>query len=118
MNFELQQNMLYHDSCECLDGSFSRLVESDFLGMDDQYAEIFILKCTLCGRLWLKYLWEFEAVAASGRWYMGLIRTEPAQQLTADQSRSFLESSDWYYCCGSHFLGQIFKSSGQIFLIP
>ena len=105
-------------SCVCFSQPHSTLRYEKELGMDEHYAEVSLLACTLCGQLWLKYLYEMEAFTASGRWYLGAIDEEQASHMTAEGAKVALEAMSWYFYGGSFFGGKSGKTSGKIFLNP
>ena len=86
--------------------------------MDDNFAEVSLLICSLCGQHWLRYFYEVEAFTASGRWYLGAIHAEQAARLTAEEAKATLENLSWYFYGGSYFGGRSGKTSGRIVLIP
>jgi hypothetical protein len=102
--------------CPCLVAPFGQLVRYQDLGMDDSYAEVSLLVCPLCNRLWLRYFFELEAFTGSGRWYLGVITAGQARRLKAENARETLEAVSWYFSGGSYFDGRISKSSGRIML--
>ena len=104
--------------CGCYNLPYSFLSDERELGMDDHYADVSLLTCTLCGQVWLRYLFELEAFTASGRWYLGAINAIQATHMTARDSKATLEALDWYFYGGSYFGGKIGRSSGRIFLDP
>ena len=105
-------------SCVCFAAPYQSLVIEEELGMDENFAEIFILTCPLCGQKWLKVLYEIESFTASGRWFMGAVTEEQAFVLKAENARRTLEDSSWYFYGGSYFGGQIGRASGKILLNP
>lgn len=84
--------------------------------MDNHYAEVSLLVCSLCGQRWLRYFYELEAFTASGRWYLGAIPREHAARLTAESAKTTLESISWYFYGGSYYGGKSGKTSGRIWL--
>lgn len=92
--------------------------EKKDIGIDEtvgRFGEVSILKCKLCGKMWLHYFVEYEAFSQSGRWYSGLISDEIAQTVTAETAVRVLESLDWYHYGGSYFRESgIRKGSGTV----
>lgn len=86
--------------------------------MDERFAAVSLWTCPRCGQRWLRYEYEVEAFTASGRWYLGPVTARQAEELTASQAKTTLESLDWYYYGGSYFDGRIGKASGDILLNP
>jgi len=82
--------------------------------MDENYAQVTLLECAVCGQLWIRYHYEFEAMTASGRWYLGAITASQASFLTAGNAKEILESMDWYIHGGSYYGGHIGRASGRI----
>ena len=99
--------------CPCLTapGRFLR-IDRD-LGMDERFADA-AMRVARPGA----YEYEVEAFTASGRWYLGPVTARQAEELTASQAKTTLESLDWYYYGGSYFDGRIGKASGDILLNP
>ena len=86
--------------------------------MDDNFAEVSLLVCPVCGQRWLRYFYEVEAFTASGRWYLGAITPEQAHFVTSRNAKAKLENLGWYFYGGSYYGGRSGKSSGLIFLNP
>lgn len=102
--------------CACFSRPNATLIVKKELGMDQNYAEVSTWRCACCGQSWLKYFYELEAFTASGRWYLGAITAELAEQLIALDAKATLESLDWYFCGGSYFNGRIGRAAGIIVL--
>ena len=105
-------------SCDCFTAPYHLLVSKKGLGMDDNFAEVSLLICSVCGQQWLRYHYEMEAFTASGRWYLGAINVEQASQLTAADAKATLEGLSWYFYGGSYYGGKSGKTSGRIYLNP
>lgn len=86
------------------------------VGSDDHFADIEILRCPRCERLWLRYFYENEAFALSGRWFMGEVSPHYALAISPSDARKHLESLPDYFFGGSYFDGQSGKASGPITL--
>ena len=86
--------------------------------MDENFAEVSLLICPVCGQRWLRYFYEVEAFTASGRWYLGAIDAEQASLLTAENAKATLENSSWYFYGGSYYGGRSGRGSGRIILNP
>jgi hypothetical protein len=84
--------------------------------MDEHYAEITLLRCSVCSQHWLRYFYELEAFTASGRWYLGAITVEQAAQLTLENAKATLEGLGWYFYGGSYYRGKSGKTSGGVLL--
>jgi hypothetical protein len=100
--------------CRCLVSPPEHLDRVQELGLDSRLGEVSILVCQDCGRHWLRYLYEFEAISRSGRWYLGPITSEQLAVLNLEQAKTLLEELPWYYYGGSYFGGQSGKASGEI----
>ena len=66
-----------------------------------RFADATLNRCRSCGRLWLRYLVEYEVFSRSGRWARGLISDEAAQTITPETAAPFLNGLDWYLYGGS-----------------
>jgi hypothetical protein len=86
--------------------------------MDDNFAVVSLLKCSVCGQQWVRYFYEVEAFTASGRWYLGAIHTEQASHLTAENAKAILDDLSWYFYGGSYYGGRSGRASGRIILNP
>jgi len=82
--------------------------------MDENFAEVSLLTCSLCGQKWIRVLYEVEAFTASGRWYLGAITAQQASSLAAENAKNTLEKLNWYFYGGSYFGGRIGKASGRL----
>lgn len=102
------------EECDCFAAPQAHRATLKWLGMDGQYAEVSILVCERCGQHWLKLLDELEGFTASGRWYMGGITAEQAEQVSADQAKAMLEGLEWYFYGGSYYGGLTGKTAGKI----
>lgn len=79
---------------------------SSELGIDhtnNRYAEVSILQCKLCQRIWVKYLVEYEHHPRSGRWYKGIIAKKDVAGMKPENAVEHLENLDWYLYGGSYF---------------
>jgi hypothetical protein len=101
-------------SCRCLQAPYDQLLPYKELGMDERYAQTSLLVCPLCGRLWLRYYYELEAISKSGRWYLGAITQQQAEQTTARNAKATLEALSWYFYGGSYYEGRSGKISGPL----
>ncbi|MGD1318339.1 hypothetical protein [Chryseobacterium sp. 2R14A] len=68
-----------------------------------RYADVSLLQCKLCQRIWIKYLVEFESFSKSGRWYRGIISKKEANVMPPENAVEYLENVDWYIFGGSYF---------------
>jgi hypothetical protein len=102
--------------CACLDVPGKQLSPRRELGMDSHYAEASVWACRVCGRRWLRYFYENEAITGSGRWYLGHITPARALGITANEARQALSGLEWYHAGGSYFDGRAGRGSGDILL--
>ncbi len=90
--------------CKCFEPPFSAVnFESLSLGSDENYGEVSIEKCKICGQKWLHYFYENEAFTKSGRWYRGLISEKDLTQITLNNAVAYLENLTWHIRGGSYF---------------
>jgi hypothetical protein len=76
------------------------------LGCDEtqgRYADVDLVRCGQCRRLWLRYHVEYEAISRSARWAEALIDSATAATITATAAPEFLDSADWYVFGGSYY---------------
>lgn len=100
--------------CVCEQGSarFSQF-ETQGVGCDEtegRFADVTLNRCRSCGRLWLRYLVEYEAL----RWARGLIGEEAAQSITPQAAVDHLNGLEWYLYGGSYFDGICGRRSGTM----
>ena len=95
-------------------------MEKRSVGVDEQYGEVTVLRCTRCGRCWLHYFIEYEYLTASGRWLEGEISPEIAASLKAVDAVRLFDSMPWFHCSGSAFGGKLRRATGpaSTWLIP
>lgn len=105
-------------TCSCFSAPLQSLASQKELGMDNNFAEVSILVCPVCGQHWLRYFYELEAFTASGRWYLGAIEAEGAARLIAEEAKAVLEGLGWYFYGGSYYEGRSGRTTGKILLIP
>jgi hypothetical protein len=104
------------ETCGCFNAPYRFLTVIQELGMDDQFAEVSLLTCSVCGKNWLRFFYELEAFTASGRWYLGAIDAQQAANLTTANAQETLENLGWYFYGGSYYGGKSGKASGKILL--
>lgn len=68
-----------------------------------RYAEVSILQCRLCQRIWIHYLVEYEHFSHSGRWYRGIVAKKDLSGITPENALEYLENLEWYLYGGSFF---------------
>lgn len=101
-------------SCGCFTEAHHFLISEKELGIDDNFAEVSLLICSVCGQQWLRYFYEIEAFTASGRWYLGAIDAQQASLLTTENAKTILERLNWYFYGGSNYGGKSGRISGRI----
>jgi hypothetical protein len=104
--------------CVCEQGGarFTEFETQD-VGCDEtegRFADVTLNRCRSCGRLWLRYLVEYEAFSRSGRWARGLIGEEAAQSITPQAAVDHLNGLEWYLYGGSYFDGISGRRSGTM----
>lgn len=93
--------------------------DSEPLGIDDtngRFGEVSVETCKACGRKWLHYLVEYEALSNSGRWYRGLVTAEMLRGLKPESAVALLESLPWHFYGGSYFQTTGRKGSGRVWV--
>jgi len=68
-----------------------------------RYADVDLIRCARCRRLWLRYQWEIESETASGCWYETVISETDAAEMTANAASEFILSAPWRIRGGSFF---------------
>ena len=104
--------------CVCEQGGarFTQFETQD-VGCDEtegRFADVTLDRCRSCGRVWLRYLVEYEAFSRSGRWARGLIGEEAAQTITPQAAVDHLNGLEWYLYGGSSFDGISGRRSGAM----
>lgn len=100
--------------CQCMDERSDELVSDCSLGMDSNFADVSVLKCSTCGQFWLRYFYELEGFKDSGRWYECPISSYEKQLITAESALEFLNSQPWVFQGGSYYGGNTSKSQPPI----
>jgi hypothetical protein len=108
------QHPVPYDTCSCLSTPLGLQSVISEYGMDASFAEISLLRCRECGRIWLRYFYELEAVTGSGRWYLGAIMHEQIGEVTVENAKEILAGLDWYFYGGSYYDGRVGKKSGTL----
>jgi hypothetical protein len=90
------------------------------VGIDDQYGEVTVLRCSRCGRCWLHYFIEYEYLTASGRWLEGEIAPDVAARVNARKAVALFDQMPWFYCSGSAFGDKLRRVTGpaSTWLVP
>jgi hypothetical protein len=76
--------------------------------------DVMIVRCDVCGTLWLWYHVEYEGFTGSGRWFRGLIDEERAGAIQPEEAITYLCSLDWYLRGGSIYDGEISRDHGPV----
>jgi hypothetical protein len=97
--------------CDCYSKPIGEFGEA--IGTDARHADVFITRCAACGRSWLRYLYEFEFISKSGRWFLGPLRRELQDQVTPENALDLFEQMLWYFAGGSYYDGKILKVAGR-----
>jgi len=87
-------------------------LEKRYLGTDDQYGEVTVLRCRRCPRCWLHYLIEYEYLSGSGRWLEGEISPEVAARLNPNDAVGLFDRMAWFHVSGSAFGGKLRRVTG------
>ncbi|WP_445430350.1 hypothetical protein [Chryseobacterium indoltheticum] len=77
------------------------IVGTDFTS--DKYAEVSIIQCRLCQRIWLKYTVESEISPELSRWFKGIIAKKEVAEMKPENAIEYLKNLPWYICGGSYF---------------
>jgi hypothetical protein len=70
---------------------------------EGRFADVDLIRCGACGRLWLRYAVEYEIFTASGRWATVPISEETAATVTPKNAAGVIESAPWHIFGGSYF---------------
>ena len=69
---------------------------------DGRFADVDVIRCARCRRLWLRYLVEYEAFSRSGRWVEALIDEGAAATMTPEAAPEFIHAAEWHVFGGSY----------------
>lgn len=110
------------DRCSCMEPPFQHAeFVSHHVGVDEtngRFADVSIETCKRCGRTWLRYLVEYEAVLRSGRWYRGLVTAGVAARVTPHTAAAVLRDLEWRFRGGSYFGSTSREQGGPLSLEP
>lgn len=70
---------------------------------DGRNAEVSIIQCKLCQRIWINYAVESENSPELSRWFKGIIAKKEVAEMKPEQAVEYLEKLQWYICGGSFF---------------
>lgn len=77
------------------------IVGTDFT--DGRNAEVSVIQCRLCQRIWIHYAIVFSDSPESGRWFKGIIAKKEVAGMKPENAIEHLENLDWYICGGLFF---------------
>jgi hypothetical protein len=94
--------------CKCLpEGPRSPdVVDERYIGRDEtagRFADVSLLRCSRCRRLWLRYAVEYVAFTRSGRWAAPPIDDKAAAMMTPEAAPEFLEHAEFHIYGGSYW---------------
>ncbi|KQR94499.1 hypothetical protein ASG01_01045 [Chryseobacterium sp. Leaf180] len=81
---------------------------------DGRNAEVSIIQCKLCQRIWLKYEFLSENNFEQNRWFKGIIAKKEVADLKPEDAVEYLESLTWYICGGNYFDNEAVFSEGKL----
>jgi hypothetical protein len=92
--------------CACLSEGPRRpdVIDERYIGSDEtagRFADVILLRCLRCRRLWLRYAVEYEAFTGSGRWAATPIGDKAAETMTPEAAAEFLDRAEFYIYGGS-----------------
>lgn len=82
------------------------IIEERAVGRDEtegRYADVDVVRCARCRRLWLRYQYEIEAFSKSSRWAAALIDESTAATITPGAASAAIEAAPWRIVGGSLF---------------
>jgi len=86
-------------------------IESD--NSNDNGAEVSVLQCRLCQRIWILYVTNSQ-LSQSERWYKGIVAKKDLSSITPENAIEYLEKLDWYIYGGSYFKSEGTFGQGNI----
>jgi hypothetical protein len=94
--------------CPCIDhGPRSPDARDErFVGVDEtdgRFAEVRLIRCVRCTRLYLRYLVEYESFPGSGRWAAAPIGDADPARITPETAADFIAAAPWMVFGGSYF---------------
>ena len=95
-------------NCPCLDlgPRHPDAAHERDLGIDEtegRFADVELVRCLRCRRLWLHYHVEYGAFTASGRWASTPIGEAEAGEITPERAADFIAAAPWHIYGGSWF---------------
>jgi hypothetical protein len=96
------------NECTCLSEGPRRpdVIDERYIGRDDtggRFADVSLLRCSRCRRLWLRYAVEYEAYSRSGRWAAAPIDQTAAVTMTPEVAAPFLDRAELCIVGGSYY---------------
>jgi hypothetical protein len=76
------------------------------LGVDEtegRFASVRLTRCLACGRLWLGYHVEYEAITGSGRWATSPIGDNEAVAITPETAAAYIHAAPFHVSGGSYW---------------
>lgn len=89
-------------------------VGTDFT--EGRNAEVSIIQCKLCQRIWLKYSVESEKFPELNRWFKGIIAKKEVAEMKPENAVEYLENLPWYICGGEFFGNKEEFGEGKLYL--
>jgi hypothetical protein len=105
--------------CTCLsDGPRNPdVIDKRYIGCDEtsgRFADVTLLRCSRCRRLWLRYAVEYEAFSRSGRWAEAPIGEKEAETMTPEAAAAFFDHAEFYIYGGSRYGHSGRRGSGPL----
>jgi hypothetical protein len=96
------------NECACLlDGPQKPdVIDETYVGCDKtsgRFADVSLLRCSRCRRLWLRYAVEYEAFSRSGRWAEAPVTDAEADAMTPEAAAAFLDRAEFCIVGGSYY---------------
>ncbi|MCD1116925.1 hypothetical protein [Chryseobacterium turcicum] len=66
-------------------------------------ADVEIIQCRLCQRIWINYVIESAENSESKNWYKGIVAKKDVTQVTPENAIEYIEKQEWYIYGGSDF---------------
>jgi hypothetical protein len=82
------------------------VADERYIGCDKasgRFADVTLLRCSRCRRLWLRYAVEYEAFTRSGRWVAAPIDRTAAETMTPEVAAPFLDQAELCIVGGSYY---------------
>lgn len=79
-------------------------------------AEVSIIQCRLCQRIWLKYSVDSETSPELSRWFKGVIAKKEVAEMKPENAVAYLENLPWYVCGGEFFGNKEIFGEGKLII--